>query len=644
MLQLIVTVKKKVPFCDFFRKRDQKNQAIGKYHMKKISKYLLLAAIVFVLFAAGCVKKDVAIQATPATPAPTGEPTPTPTPSPTPLPYDLVAEGVQADYRFASGYPEVADALWAIRDNTADNALTELFSQDEASSAEMASLRMQSGQESADRIVFDNGYIYAIDGKDLIVVRAAGADAELVTRTTVGVDWTGEEDAESQAISGWEKTPLAVLPMGNALAVIGDCYGYNGFSTDLTYTEYTSVDIYSLADPTAPVLLSGYGQDGVYSAAGIHNDTFYVLSSFEVFRDIDPNAPESFIPRLYEGEYAAAMAPESCLIAPNGGFSGFSVVGTYDISGARTGALALLGLGPDTYEADGKLFFTTNRWADSPSRTLVENGYNVAETAVAECSEIFRFTVDGPVALQNACVVDGAIDSSAALDLENGELRYAARLRQGLYTGDAAQPFWRDRENGARIAVLNEDLQLLDAADQISTEDNVSWIGFLETQAVMTSAGGESRIYSIPGNGTISYTGNAPSSVWAKAVLPWGERGYMAFYLADDGKLTLSVRDRELRELASRTFGSDHSNTLESRECYVSDEEINVFGFSADDSYCIYGLDENSALVFRKDVFLNDWAWNARCFRAGERLYIADTRELFVLDAATLEDLQDFSF
>ena len=64
--------------------------------MKKISKYLLLAAIVFVLFAAGCVKKDVAIQATPATPAPTGEPTPTPTPSPTPLPYDLVAEGVQA--------------------------------------------------------------------------------------------------------------------------------------------------------------------------------------------------------------------------------------------------------------------------------------------------------------------------------------------------------------------------------------------------------------------------------------------------------------------------------------------------------------------------------------------------------------------
>ena len=37
-----------------------------------------------------------------------------------------------------------------------------------------------------------------------------------------------------------------------------------------------------------------------------------------------------------------------------------------------------------------------------------------------------------------AAVVDGAIPDPSALDYRNGELRYAAQLRQGLYTGDAA--------------------------------------------------------------------------------------------------------------------------------------------------------------------------------------------------------------
>ena len=606
--------------------------------MKDFGKIALLFLLICVLAATGCVKKDVAIQSAPGTPFPTDAPTPSPSPSPTPLPYDAVAENTSPDYSFATSYQEAAEALWAVRENPAEDTLAALFAQEEGASAQLMTTRLQEGNGSGGKIYSDRSYLYILGGKDLTILRADGVSEEVVSVTTVGTDWTGEEDTQAQTVQGWEKTPLAVYPMGDTLAVIGDFYGYSGSVGDLTYTEYTSVDLYSVSDPASPVLLCSYGQDGTFRSAGICGGTLYVLTNFEVFRDINPSVPESFIPRLYEGETSAVIPPESCFIAPHGSYSGYSFLGTYD-SASRTGALALLGLGPDAYAADGSLFFVSNRWSESYSRTLEENGWNVEEKALAQCSEIFRFDVTGPVALRTAAVVDGAIPDPSALDYRNGELRYAAQLRQGLYTGDAAQPFWRDRETGTRIAVLDKDLQLLDAADIGSSQDAVSWVGLLRDTAVMTTAGGESRMIPISGDGTASGTVSLSDTVRADAILPWGERGYMAFYRSQEGKLTLSVRDTGLRELTVRTFGSDHSNTLESRECYLADESINVFGFAADDSYCIYGLDDNSRLVFRKDVFLNDWAWNARCFRAGDKLYVADTRELFVLDKGTLEIL-----
>ncbi len=620
--------------------------------MKKHDTLFLLIFLIWVLFANGCVKKEVAIQTTPGTPAPvvTSEPTPTPVPTPTPLPYDAVAENTSPDYSFASDYSEAENVLYTVRENYAvrengEDALNAVFDQDQGGTVQLTAARLQDAPRSGGSIVSDGSYLYVLSGKDLTIVRADGGNAEVVSRTVVGVDWTGEENPELQTVLGWEKTPLAVYPMGDRLAVIGDCYGYNGAAGDLTYTEYTSVDLYSVSDPAAPVLLSAYGQDGAFRSAGIHGGTLYVMTTFELFLSIDPALPASFVPRLYEGEQAAVLPAESIFLAPHGCYSGYSFLGTYDLpSASRNGAMALLGLGPDAYEADGSLFFITNRWSESFSRTVEENGWNAEETAVARCSEIFCFNVDGAVALRSAALVEGEIPDSGALDLRGGELRYAARLRNGLYTGISDEPFWRDRQTGVRIAVLDGDLRPVAAADQTSVNGAVSWVGFLRDAAVTTTDAGSSHLVSLPGGNAALAADALSDAVCADAILPWGDRGYMAFYRAQDGKLTLTVRDTGLRELSSRTFGSDHSNTLESRECYLTDEKANIFGFAADDSYCIYGLDENGRLVFRKDVFLNDWAWNARCFRNGERLYVVDTREVFILDADSLEILDQLPF
>ena len=607
--------------------------------MNKVGKIILVIMVLFLLSVTGCVRRETPLEIEATPPAATEAPTPTPEPTPAPLPYDEVASGVQAEYRFASDYQEAADALRSLQ-SPEEDSWTTLFAEGEPAQAPEA-VRLQDQPKTGGSIFADGQYLYILSGKDLSILRADGEAEELLSTTTVGVDWNGEAEEEDKTVFGWEKTPLAVYPLGDRLAVVSDCYGYNGSGGDLSYTELTSVDLYLISDPASPQLLSEYGQDGIFLSAGIHNGTLHVLTKLEVFQDPDPALPDGFIPRLYEGQSSETLVPERILIASHGDYEGYSVIGTYDMTGSfRSGAMALLGLGPEPCVGEGSLYFSAARWAEKPSRTLVENGWEVAETAAAQCSEIYRIDVSGPVSLGSATVINGAVPGPTAMDVRDGVLRCFVRLRQGLYTGTSSDPLWRERVSDARIACYDDSMSLIGKTAPLPGDGNTVWAGFLRDAAVLTTDSDSSWLVSLSADTDKLPVTPLSDPVRAEAILPFGERGYMAFYRAADGKLTLSVRDGEMRELASRSFGSDHSNTLESRECYLSDESINLFGFSADDSYCMYGLDENGSLIFRKDVFLNDWAWNVRCFHIGGRLYVADSRELFVLDAETLETLE----
>ena len=96
--------------------------------------------------------------------------------------------------------------------------------------------------------------------------------------------------------------------------------------------------------------------------------------------------------------------------------------------------------------------------------------------------------------------------------------------------------------------------------------------------------------------------------------------------------------------VCERTFGSDHSSTLENQAGYFADGEANVIAFSADDSYCVYGFDPDQGLVLRGDVFLTDWAWNARGFCLDGLLYVADTKEVCIYDLSDFSCLKQLSF
>ena len=110
------------------------------------------------------------------------------------------------------------------------------------------------------------------------------------------------------------------------------------------------------------------------------------------------------------------------------------------------------------------------------------------------------------------------------------------------------------------------------------------------------------------------------------------------------GRMTITFCDRNMKSAASKTFASDHSSTLENHRAYITDADRDLLTFTADDSYCIYGYDSEKGIVLRADVYLNDWAWNAKGLLIGDLLYIADGKEIVVLSAETLEKVAELTF
>ena len=110
------------------------------------------------------------------------------------------------------------------------------------------------------------------------------------------------------------------------------------------------------------------------------------------------------------------------------------------------------------------------------------------------------------------------------------------------------------------------------------------------------------------------------------------------------GQMTITLCGISGETIASKSFGSDHSSTLENHRAYIADEEANLLTFTADDSFCVYGFSAEKGIELIADIYLNDWAWNAKGILTGDLLYIIDSREVKTVSLETFEEICQLTF
>ena len=593
--------------------------------------FICLLICLFGAFAVnGCTRRENIPESKPAEVEATQAPTPSPTPVPTPIPYDLVAQDSPTQYTYLQDRNEILSALDSLQENA-----SRLAAEGETNLHSIDSVRLSDSTDQGDIMVIGGDYLYFLSNKYLVSVRLDGPRSRVLTNRMIGVDWEGWETAG--IVSGSEKTPIGVYYANNRLAVLYDSYGYEGEAGELDYTEYISVDIFDVSDPSDPSLISSYGQDGMFRSASLVGNTLCLVTEYTVFQDNEGWNAEKAVPSTYVKESASPMEAGNICFAQDGYFTGYSVIGAYDLAASQCSDVkALLGVSGDVFADGGALYFHSARRVEALSRSF--DGYT--ENAQVACTDIFRFTLEGEAFALSTATVNGTLANIGCLDAREGTVRLLTALDQRLYpvSGGDLEYAREEAVSGTAIYILDGDLNQAAKADFPANSEEIQWIGYFGDKAIVSLRDGETSI-PVEFAGTAAPTVGTPLADYVTAIAahPWRDDGYTAFALESSGKLTLTVYDSNFKLLSRRSFGSDHTSTLEHIERYLSDGEENLMGFTADDGYCLYGYSTEWGIFFREDVFLNDWTWNARGFYRDGYFYVADKREMFVLSIDNLQ-------
>ena len=582
----------------------------------------------------GCVTRDTSQGGPDATPAPlTGDmATATPEPTPTPLPYELAAQADPADCGLCESDSDVFDALERIRANAAAAEKKDL---------PISGTSVTDEQRTGDTVAQDDSYIYLLSDIDLVIVKADGENSEVISRTPVGVSWKGETDDVSGAYQGKEKIPVAVFCGGGRAAVLCDRYGYETVNGVLNYSEYISVEILDVSDPAAPKQLASLGQDGALRGAGLVDGQLLLLTDYRVFDDADRADPKGYIPAYYYEDEASLVPGDRIFADRDGIYAGGAVLGLYDLGESRLADIEVLwGVSADAAVSGDAVVFHSPRRVEAVSRDTAAG----QEIVTAECTDLFVYRVQkGSLGWPAVAAVNGSVPDSGCLNWSDGTLRCLTFLDQRrTTTASGTEPATGDEQTGPVLQFLNEDFSAAGSLRSMPDGSPIGWACFAGDKILLTNADRS-------GSCTVSVNGASPEpgamlsdGTVGRYVLRFGEN--YAFYDQNElGKMTLTVCDGSMKRLASKTFGSDHSSTLENHRAYLADAEADLLTLTADDSYCVYGLSAEKGIELRAGVYLKDWAWKAKGLRVGDFLYVVDTKEVRVLSLTDLKEVLELT-
>ncbi len=602
--------------------------------MRNLKKVFIICTIFFVTaFLAGC---SASRQPEPAA---TEEPivTPSPTATPAPISFEAAAEENRAELRTFSDYSGVFSAL-PERETAGENINTPETASVLSSAVSFHDLT------ASDILRVDGEYIYALSDKNLTIFRLSGEAGELISTIPVGTAWSSS-GSDSGAFTGSERTPLALFLRGSRLAVLLDVYGYESVGSEIHYSEYVGVDFYDVSDPSAPVLLTSTGQDGVFSGAWMSGGALCVATDYSVLEPSGAEDTDSFVPRVHTAADSRFLEAESLYALPAGG-EGCAVFGAYSLDeAAQKNAVAVYGAeAKNAYAVPGSIFLTDTRSVSAESRRMSDDMGEYTEYADLVCTDLFRFDYDASgIRLGSSGIMSGVLpEKNAIAPFGSGYVCVSESSGSYLrmYEGKGA-PVPAAEPSGSTLYALDASLAVTAKLSELPDGSSIVWAGFTPDTVLLSGENGSYIAdFSVPGSITASSGGNA---IAADALLPWKNGGFAAFRHETAGQMVLSLYDASLKKTAERTFGSDYSSTLESLQSYIVLPEKNLLGFAADDSYCLYA-ENNGEIEYCLSVYLNDWAWNARAFEQNGFLCIADRREVFMYLPDTLENTVSFSF
>ena len=532
------------------------------------------------------------------------------------------------------------------------------------------------GVDEGDIAKTDGNNIYLLRDNELIISSAKGANSTVLSRTQL------TPSAEELSYGESYQYPTELYLSGSYLAVItaksqpficGEPSGnaavmIENIAIDALSAEMiTEILIYDISDPSSPQAVASFGQDGSYVSSRLIGDTVYLISQYILYSNIDEDAPDTFIPGIYNGGQRKLLAAHDICLLPHSENSAYTVITSIDLSKQKIAdQISVLGGSDTIYMNHDNLYLACGSYRVEESAPYSEDQYSVVEREEYAITELMRFSLaDNEIALAATGQISGFLDNQFALDEFNGYLRAVTTINNSHYR------VYTDEEHGW------ENYQWDD-----STTTNALWI--LDEQLEITSsledlAPGE-QVYSVRFAGDIGYfvtfrqvdplfavdlTDPYSPQILSELKLP-GFSEYLHPYSsgrllglgqdADEqsgitGPLKLTMFDtsdpRDVQEKHTLILDSSYSSALYNHKAILVSEEKDLIAFPADSNqYLVYGYNDSEGFYLRGNFTAGEEGWydETRGLFVDEWLYICRPDGITVVDIVDLRTVLSLDF
>ncbi len=429
----------------------------------------------------------------------------------------------------------------------------------------------------------------------------------------------------------------------------------DGISSGFYYAPGTvSVETYDVHDPSDPVLLSTFSQDGNYLSSRRVDDTVYLVTVKYTY-GYQYDTPEVFpAVKTDDGPWTTLPARDVFVIGSEyiDSFTVVSAIGDPE-EGQDTITQAVAGSGSTVYASRDMLFITGTVWES----TMDDFGFSSATTL---STKILSFlTTDGSLSAHAAGTVPGNIINQYSMDQKDGYLRIAT-------TSNDEETF-RSVNN---VYVLDDQLDIYSSLEGLAPGETIYSVRFDGDRIYLVTFVQVDPLFVIDASdpGNLKVLGELKIPGFSNYLHPVGDHLLLGIGQAvrDNGnvtsaglKLTLfDVTDPDDPvERSVLVYGTDwgYSEVLDNPKALMVYPEENIFGLSLcfDKPAGNYGSDRVSGyLLVRVDpdeqlvhehLFENiGYTWNCRGIYTKDAVFVVSFWSINSFDIDTYESLDSF--
>ncbi|MDR1393653.1 MAG: beta-propeller domain-containing protein [Bifidobacteriaceae bacterium] len=542
------------------------------------------------------------------------------------------------------------------------------------------------GIDEGDVVKTDGQLIFAAAEQYVTILRAAGADTEVVSKIDVADIFTAmsqDDDLTSPDSVAYSQV-IDLLIYDNVLVVLiaSSQYGYGIVDHESDVTEddllagtaagdQTVTLIYDVSQPTTPRHLTTLAQSGYYTTSRLLDGTLYVVTNHSLWDigRIDPAKPGSYVPCVADPDGTEPIPVDDISLLPDPASPSYAVATATDLkTGQRIGQEAILGGAETVYLTASNLYLAGTRWVDPEDWDQATADPEVPQAVAAVSStktDLVRISLDdADLSVSAQTTVDGRLLNQFSLDEFEGYLRLVTTSDSWVAdeTGVAlSEPF-------ARLEILNPSLVQVGSIDQLVTNESVQAVRFIGQTGYVVTFRQVDPLFAIdlkdPTTPRVLSALKIPG--FSTYLHPWGEGLLLGLgqSATDDGAITglkLSMFDisdpAAVSEVASLALeGLDHSSALNDHHAILVDQPNNLIGFGGGswetmaNDYWVYsygpdGFEISASLPGPELDYEYSWYGETiRGIRIGDDLYVCSSNETRVYSIGLFDTLTTLEY